>query len=201
MGKNEIRLGPILALFTKYEMEPLHAVQVKVLALQLFDCLKKLHGLGDLERQWLEAAALLHDIGWSQGEKAHHKSSMKLILSDGFDGWSQNEQLIVANIARYHRKSAPKESHKNYAALQVKERQVVRQLAAMLRIADGLDRSHSGVVEKLACDIDNDQVLLTLFCRRDLHLEHYGFEKKRDLFQNEFKLGIVIHDIKNVWDE
>ena len=122
---------------------------------------------------------------------------MKLILKDDFDGWAQEEQRVVANVARYHRKSMPSESHKNYAALGVNERHIVRRLSALLRIADGLDRSHSSAVEKLQCDIKNDQILLDLTCRRDLHLEHYGFEKKRDLFHAVFGLEIVIHEIKN----
>ena len=200
MAKNGKRFEPIQALFNRFEDEPSHAIQVKRLSLQLFDCLTKLHGLGDHERQLLDAAAMLHDIGWSQGQKAHHKSSMKLILKNRFDGWTSEEQLIIANVARYHRKAGPKENHKKFAALSLQDRQIVNQLAALLRIADGLDRSHGDVVETVKCDIKNDQVLLTLICRRDMQLEHYGFDKKRDLFQKVYGIDIVIHDIKNSWD-
>jgi len=200
MAKQIKRQDPVNTLFLRYEKEPAHATQVRRLTLQLFDGLTELHGFGDRERQWLEAAALLHDIGWSQGPKAHHKNSMKLILKHRFDGWTEEEQLIVANIARYHRKSAPKLSHKNYAALPTAARQIVLQLAAILRIADGLDRSHGNVVEKIDCKIDPDRLSLTLVCHRDIHSELYGFEKKRHLFEKAFGLPVVINNIKNSWD-
>ena len=187
----------IASLCGKYRNEDAHSRHVAALTLQLFDQARSQLGIPAADRRVLEAAALLHDIGWSQGDKAHHKNSMKLILKDDFDGWAQEEQRVVANVARYHRKSMPSESHKNYAALGVNERHIVRRLSALLRIADGLDRSHSSAVEKLQCDIKNDQILLDLTCRRDLHLEHYGFEKKRDLFHAVFGLEIVIHEIKN----
>ena len=199
MATNGKRMESVRKIFAKYEMEPSHALHVKSLALQLFDGLKSLHGLGDREREWLQAAALLHDIGWSQAAKGHHKNSMKLILKEKLDNWTIDEQRIVANVARYHRKSEPKESHKNYALLPVKDRQKVRQLAALLRIADGLDRSHGEVIDKIECHIQGDEVLLTLTCRRDLQMEHYGFEKKKGLFENVFGLRIIIHDIKNSW--
>jgi len=200
MAKNGKRLESVQKIFTKYEMEPSHAVHVKRLALQLFDGLESLHGLGDREREWLEAAALLHDIGWSQAGKSHHKNSMKLILKEKLDNWTSDEQRIVANVVRYHRKSEPKKSHKNYAGLPPADRQKVRRLAALLRLADGLDRSHGDVVDKIDCQIQDGQVLLTLTCQRDFQMEHYGFEKKKNLFENVFGLRIIIHDIKSPWD-
>lgn len=200
MNKQNSRFEPVFALYKKYELEPEHAEQVNKLALQLFDCTQDVHELGDREREWLNAAALLHDIGWSQGGTSHHKASMKLILNNRFDGWTQEEQLVVANVARYHRKAAPKDGHKNYAALDDVDKEKVNKLAALLRIADGLDRSHGGVVEKLDCTIESDCVSLNLTCRRDLNLEHYGFEKKRDLFETVFGLRISIKNVKNAWD-
>ena len=199
MAKNGKRMESVQKIFAKYEMEPSHARRVKRLALQLFDGLALLHGLGEHEREWLEAAALLHDIGWSQLGKGHHKSSMKLILKEKLDYWSIDEQAVIDNIAQYHRKSQPKESHKNYAALSPAYQQKVRQLAALLRIADGLDRSHGDVVDKIECRIQSDQVLLALTCQRDLQMEHYGFEKKKGLFEDVYGLRVSIDEIKNPW--
>jgi len=130
MAKNGKRMASVQKIFSKYDAEPSHAVQVKRLALQLFDGLASLHGLGEREREWLQAAALLHDIGWSQPGKGHHKNSMKLILRENLDSWTEDEQRIIANIARYHRKSEPKESHKNFADLPPADQQKVRRLAA-----------------------------------------------------------------------
>lgn len=195
--KKTDRFQSIRKVMKHYEREPQHARQVARLALRLFDDLTLLHGLGELEREWLEAAALLHDIGWSRSNAEHHKESGRLILKADLIGWLDEERQVIANIARYHRKAAPKETHKSFAALSETAQTVVAKLAAILRIADGLDRSHHNVVESVTCRIDHDVVRLELFCRREIGFELFGFEKKRDLFHGAFGLEVVIDGIRD----
>ena len=185
-------------LMQQFDSEPAHAVQVAKVVLELFDELADLHGLGRMQRELLEAAAYLHDIGWSRGAKTHHKSSMQMILDSSLPGWSKEEILLIANIARYHTKAVPKRSHPNFAALSGENRLVVRKLAALLRVADGLDRSHEAIVQRVQCRWEDDQFKLTLFCRGRLGAEQYGFEKKRDLFENIFGAPIVIAETKDL---
>ncbi len=177
-------------MMAQYENEPSHPEQVCKLALQFFDQLHALHQLGESERDLLQAAALLHDIGWHRGEKGHHKSSMKMIWDAELDGWSKSERQMMANIARYHRKSHPAAKHKKYNKLGKPEKIVVKKLAALLRIADGLDRSHARAVDSIECALDKNSVALTLYGKGNLSEERAGFEKKRRLFMDVYKIGI-----------
>jgi len=176
--------------------EPSHAMQVCDLVLQLFDQLGEVHGLGGAERELLEAAALLHDIGWSIGAKGHHKSALKLILEIDLPGFKAQERQIIANIARYHRKAHPHHDHAHFARLSQKQQRTVRVLASLLRIADGLDRSHLNAVERISCRVEADQVGLSLKCRTDCGAELYGFERKKELFTETLGLGIFIEGIE-----
>lgn len=195
---NQLQIESVNLLLKQYEREPEHVRHVTRLALELYDQLTELHGLGSRERELLEAAALLHDIGWSQSATAHHKASQKLILGAELAGWSDEEKLIIANIARYHRKSSPKLKHRKFAQLSDQNKQVVLKLAAILRVADSLDRSHNDVVEKIICHIDHDLVRLEVFCRYDLGFELYAFEKKRGMFSEVFGLDILIDSVRNI---
>ncbi len=190
------RMDAAISLMQQFDSEPSHAMQVAKLALQLFDELAFFHGLGRMQRELLEASAYLHDIGWSRGAKAHHKSSMQMILGHPLPGWSREEILIIANVARYHTKAIPKSSHEMFAALSEANQRIVRKLAAILRVADGLDRSHEGIVQGLQCRMEDGQFKLTLFCRGRLGAEQYAFERKRDLFEKVFATSIVIAQTK-----
>lgn len=189
------RMNDVYELMHRLDPEPDHAQQVCKLAIKLFNELQDLHGLREPERELLFAASLLHDIGWSVGGSRHHKSSMRLIMESKLPGWRGEEKIIIANIARYHRKAMPKISHKNFAILADDARVTVVKLSALLRVADGLDRSHRNAVENFECNLDIKQVELILYCRNDIGMEIYGFEKKRDLFQKEFKKNILIKDV------
>ncbi len=191
------RMDAAIRLMQQFDSEPAHALQVAKLALELFDQLAFVHGLRQSQRELLEAAAYLHDIGWSRGAKAHHKSSMQMILDSPLPGWTREEILLIANIARYHTKAIPKPSHEMFAALSEANQEIVCKLAAILRVADGLDRSHEAIVQGLQCRREDDQFKLTLFCRGRLGAEQYGFERKRDLFESVFGASIVITETKD----
>ena len=188
-------------LMKEFDREPSHAIQVSTLALQLFDELSILHGMNQKDRELLEAAALLHDIGWSKGPKGHHKNSMKMILLNELPGWDEKEKLLIANIARYHRKSFPSLKHKNFDKLDKENQEKVKTLASLLRIADGLDRSHTNCVKKIQAELDADCVHLHIFCRGEISAEIYGFEKKSDFFTQTFNINIVVDNITNTWND
>ncbi len=123
-----------------------HHAHVSRLALQMFDQLQEDLGLRPEAREWLEFAALLHDVGHHIGHKDHQRHSYYLIANADLLGFRRDEIEQIALTARYHRKSVPKESDEAFAALTKPDRRTVRALSAILRIADGLDRSHYSVV-------------------------------------------------------
>lgn len=190
MALDTTKSASVSWMMAQYENEPSHPQQVCKLALQLFDQLHALHQLKESERDLLEAAALLHDIGWYHGEKGHHKSTMKMIWNAELDGWSKSERQMMANIARYHRKSPPAAKHKKFYKLSKPDKIIVKKLAALLRIADGLDRSHTNAVDSIECAIDTNSVALTLYGKGNLSMERAGFEKKRQLFTDVYRIGI-----------
>src|SRR5439155_9935362 len=131
--------------------EKKHAHAVESLALRLFDALGDRLGLEAEDRRILADAAVLHDIGYHINYDRHHKHSYHLIVHGELLGVTPEEQVLIANVARYHRGGAPKKKHRNFAALDKQLRRRVRKLAAILQVADGFDRGHVGAVETLKC--------------------------------------------------
>jgi len=163
-----------------------HSAQVRRIALKVFDQLVEIHGLSRRERYLLEAAALLHDIGWSEGQRGHHKTSMRLIMEDVELPLATRERLIIGSIARYHRKGPPRKKHYNYGKLQKEDRKVVQFLSGILRVADGMDYGHSSVVRDIRSSFDDDRVILTCTGRGDHQYEDQQVVKKRGLFERVF---------------
>ncbi len=146
----------------RYDPDPKHSEQVGTVSLQLFDALAKDYGLGERERYWLECAAMLHDIGWSVSVDGHHKHSLSLILNDQSLPFTIEERAVVGSIARYHRGKLPSGKHFHMRALTGKQRDAVAVLAGMLRLADGMDMTHSAAVER--ADVAPGKGLLTVTC-------------------------------------
>jgi exopolyphosphatase/guanosine-5'-triphosphate,3'-diphosphate pyrophosphatase len=180
------RRRSVLDLARRCDWHKTHSEQVTRLCLSLFDQLKSLHKLGTVERELIEYAALLHDIGWHISGKGHHKHSLYLILNGNLKGFTGDEVAIIANIARYHRKGPPRKSHAHYGQLPRESRQVIDIGSALLRVADGLDRTHASVVRSIRCDIGNRKVRCALDARSDAALEIWGAQRKMDLFTNLF---------------
>ena len=130
------------ALGRKYLFDEEHAGHVTQLALSLFEQLTPLHGLDDSNQKILRAAALLHDIGQFVSYKGHHKHTLYLVIHSELPTFSAREMLLVANVARYHRKAEPSDHHEHFTQLSKPDRDRVRRLAALLRVADALDREH-----------------------------------------------------------
>ncbi len=178
-----------LAVMRRLEPEPPHVLHVARLALRMFDELAVLHRLSDEERLLLEAAACLHDLGWSvapDGAK-HHKESARLIRAQRWENFSAAQVEMIALIARYHRKSPPKLEHEDFAALNAEDRSKVSRLAALLRVADGLDRRHLQRVNDLAVRISGGKVVVTLDSRDPVDMEIAAAQKKADLFGSVFE--------------
>ncbi len=175
--------------------EPEHEGQVTRLALMLFDGLQPLHGMGARERALLEAAALVHDIGMSVSERKHHKKSYELITQHRFLMWRPDEVNLFALIARYHRKAEPSLEHGEYAALPERERAMVRKAAAILRVADGLDRAHLSTVQHVDVSYDSTTIWLKLHTYRDCGTEIWGAERKAALLENVFVKRLSIQPV------
>jgi len=156
-----------------------HATHVAQLCLAMFDQTRGVHGLGDAEREWLEYAALLHDIGVHISYERHHRHSHYLIRNGGLRGFEPVEVDIIALIARYHRQAVPKKSHEEYAALRGTARQTVRTLAAMVRLAEGLDRSHSQAVSAVDFVSRGQDYLVRLRAEGDIELELWAAQRHR----------------------
>lgn len=191
------RINQAEALLSAFDWDVAHCRQVRDLAVQLFDHLQPLHQLGRDERDILEAAALLHDIGWTISHDKHHKHSYRLIHESqrSLAGFAAAQVELIANIARYHRKALPSLEHEAFAALSDAGREVVQKLAALLRIADGLDRPHRQGVRSLECRVAAETVTITIYAHADPEAHSTGGERKRDLFEQTFHRRLAINPV------
>jgi exopolyphosphatase / guanosine-5'-triphosphate,3'-diphosphate pyrophosphatase len=167
----DVRRRSIIELAERCHYWPAHALQVARLAVQLFDATRDRHALGPRERAWLELGALVHDIGALISYENHHKHSYYLVKHGDLRGFDPHEIDIIGLIARYHRQATPKKSHEGFGELTREHRAVVRLLGAIVRLAEGLDRSHAQVVTGLSVDEDNDGLVIALKTKGDAELE------------------------------
>jgi exopolyphosphatase/guanosine-5'-triphosphate,3'-diphosphate pyrophosphatase len=148
-----------------------HAQQVARLALAIFDQTRGVHQLGDREREWLEYGALLHDVGVHISYERHHRHSYYLIKNGDLRGFDPREIEVIALIARYHRQATPKKSHEGYADLGGQLRRTVKALSAIVRLAEGLDRSHAQTISGIDLYPRGDDYLARLRAGGDAELE------------------------------
>lgn len=169
-----------------------HAEQVCRLALALFDALQAPLELDPAERALLEAAALLHDVGYHISYEQHHKHSYHLISHTALPGFTAPERGLIAAIARYHSGSLPKPKHEAIASLGAEERKVVSRLAALLRIADGLDRSHADRVTGISAKVSGSEIRLVVTGASPLDIEVHAAQRKADLAERVWGLPVEI---------
>ena len=167
----DVRRRSVIELAERCRYWPEHAQHVAKIALAIFDQTRSVHGLGDRERDWLEYGAILHDIGVHISYERHHRHSYYLIKNGDLRGFDPNETEIVALIARYHRQATPKKSHEGYCELTGSQRKTVKALAAMVRLAEGLDRSHSQTLAGIDLYPRSDAYLARLRAIGDAELE------------------------------
>ncbi len=173
-----------------------HAEQVARLTGLLFDQLKPQHKLGVKPRELIEYGALLHDIGWHIHKSGHHKHSQYLILHGDLRGFSTEETAAIACIARYHRKSTPNDDHEIYADLSSEMKKTVRIGSALLRIADGMDRSHCRVITGLKVKARNKRLEVLIEGRGDAELDIWGARRKMDYLAELFDRTISFEQVK-----
>jgi len=171
--------------------EERHAEQVARLALAIFDGLQQVHGLGDEAREVLHAAAILHDVGLSEEPQGHHKASQRIIAGADALPVEGEDRQIIACVARYHRKALPSLDHAEFAALSADGRRLVEVLAAILRVADGLDVTHRSLVASLAAEASADRITIRCRTQGDAGAEAEKAIAKGDLFERVFGRRLV----------
>jgi exopolyphosphatase / guanosine-5'-triphosphate,3'-diphosphate pyrophosphatase len=169
-----------------------HSLQVAKLALKIFDAVASSFDLGEKERQMLEAAALVHDVGYFISYSGHHKHTYHLVRHADLFGFTPREREIIAHAARYHRKSLPKKKHDGYARLSSVDRLLVKKLGGILRLADGLDRRRNSQVRGLDCSLSLSTFKVGLEGGSDLSVELFGGKLKGDLFEEAFGRKLLL---------
>lgn len=182
-----------LALALRHPADMAHLRHVAVLADRLFDTLRSLHGLGEGPRELLACAALLHDIGAPSAIADHHLAAMHLILDADLPALSAEDKQIVANVARYHRKALPSPSHPGFRVLSAPAQDLVCRLAALLRVADGLDRDHDCAVAEVAAACSRPGAW-TLWIDGPGDLAHaaWAAARKADLFERVYRVKLRV---------
>lgn len=202
----------ILTLARRYDFEEGHSLQDERLALRLFDETARLglhtlhmsqvppvtsaptHGGNALtSREILSFAALLHDIGYVEGYENHHKTAFRLIMAAPIPGLAPRDQALIAHVARYHRGALPEPAkHEAFASLAPADRQLVTQLGAILRFADGLDRTHTNAVQDLRCERAGSTLIVTLSPGVGDEAERWAGAKKARWFESVFEVNVVL---------
>jgi exopolyphosphatase/guanosine-5'-triphosphate,3'-diphosphate pyrophosphatase len=180
----ETRERSVLQLAERSHYEAPHSQHVQKLALQLFDAVGQRLGAKPEERKLLADAALLHDIGYHISYDKHNKHSYHLIEHAELLGMTPEDQVIVANVARYHRGAEPRKKQRNYGGLEKPMRQTIKRLSAILRVADGFDRGHAAAVSEIKVRWMERALRLTAVPARNgnnLRLELWGASRKSNL--------------------
>ncbi len=184
----DIRRRSVLEMMRRFEADGDHGPQVARLALRLFDATRSIHGYGRSEREGLEFAALLHDVGLHVSHRRHHYHSQYLIsYSEILRGFTPEEIQTIAALARFHKGALPKLGSPELGELSSSARERVLGLAAILRVADALDRSHHGIVRAIRVGRTGSRVVVRLDAEgRDAELELWAAERKSDLWEKFF---------------
>jgi exopolyphosphatase/guanosine-5'-triphosphate,3'-diphosphate pyrophosphatase len=187
-----LRSARILA--ERYQSDPSHGEYVCNLCSRFFDALTELHQLGAHDALLLQVSAILHEVGTYISPRAHHKHSEYLILNSEVFGLDRLDVTIVALVARYHRHSGPQLDHPTYAALSTEDRIRVCKLAALLRVADALERTHAQRVADLEIFVEGGKLRIRLPGLADAVVERLAMASKADLFEQVFGLAVVIDE-------
>ena len=189
----DLRRRSVMELARRCHFDEPHAQHVARLALSLFDQTRDLHGLGEVDEELLEFSALLHDIGFYISPSGHHKHAQYLIETADMVGFSRDEVEIMALAARYHRKAEPpskrakralRRRHAAFGKLARRARRRVRYLAALLRIADALDRTHGRLIRAVRCQLRRKTIELRVEVEGDPELELWAARRKGDLLES-----------------
>ena len=184
-------------MLNKFSKSSSHPLEVRRLCMMIFDEVsEKLHEMSNKQRKYLEAAALLHDIGYYVDAKGHNKHSMKMVIENGLEGFNELDERIIGCICRYHRGGLPnKDEHEIYNTLGKKERKIVKRLAGILKISDGLDRGHLNLIRKIHLNYDEENNIVEFILTQntpEFRPDISYAVRKRDLFEIGFKCQSVL---------
>jgi exopolyphosphatase/guanosine-5'-triphosphate,3'-diphosphate pyrophosphatase len=172
-----------------------HGRTVASLAGRIFQQLAEPFGLPPDDRQLLEWAARLQDVGYVINYDQHHKHSYHLIRNSRIPGIRGHDLEIIANVARYHRGALPKRKNENFSRLTSEEQQRVQRMAGILRLAGGLDRSRSQQVKDVKVQIEPQRVVLDVVADAEPQVDIWGAERRTELFEKVFGMPVTI-----TWD-
>jgi exopolyphosphatase/guanosine-5'-triphosphate,3'-diphosphate pyrophosphatase len=181
-----------IGLGRKFHFDEKHALHVARLGLQIFDQFQEDHGMDKRARLLLEVAAILHDIGNFIRAIGHHKHGQYIVENSEIFGFSRADIRIVGNVVRYHRKSGPNSAHVSYMTLRREHRITVLKLAAILRVADALDRGHAQRVKNVTMERQEDDMIFQCDYSGDISVEKYGVQVKGNMFEEVFGYRVVI---------
>ncbi len=183
-------IASTIAIGEKFRFERCHAESVVRNSIKIFNCIQKTFGLSNRLRILLRVAALLHDVGRFVDTRKHHKHSHYLVSNMHLPGISEREMQVIAVAVRYHRKAIPSTSHPEYTSLYPNDKVQVCQLAAILRVADALDRAHMDKFAKMNVSRREDTLLVRAPLLSDLALEKLYLKKKSNLFREVYGLNV-----------
>jgi exopolyphosphatase / guanosine-5'-triphosphate,3'-diphosphate pyrophosphatase len=189
----ELLAEAVLTAGRRFHFDEAHALHTRDVALQLYDQLEAQHELPPECRRLLDAAAMLHDVGYVIGRARHHKHTMYLIQNLDLPGLSDGERDVVALVARFHRRSLPDRNHVLLAAKSTVEKKVVRVLATLLRLADGADVSRSQAVGLVDVSKRGKNIHVHLHSKRGKRAEHSDSDVERALFRSVFRASLHVH--------
>lgn len=182
-------------MLNKFSKNTSHPIEVRRIALMIFEeADKKIFEMGNREKEYLEAAALLHDIGYFKEAKGHNKHSMHMIIDNGLEGFNDKETKIIGCICRYHRGGLPdKIEHEVYNTLEKQERKTVKRLGGILKLSDGLDKDHARLIDDIKIIYDcKNQIAELILIAQTKKPDIRSAIRKRDLFEIGFKCQSVI---------
>ena len=189
-----MRRESVINLCRRSGFNEVHARKVARIAIELFEGTSSLHRLGDQEKELLETAALLHDIGEYVSKDGHERHTAYLIENGRLRGFSPYEVAVLSSLGRFHKRGTPKSSFDNYGRFSSEERRTVNKLVALLQVADGLDRSHGGPVRDVSVTTRPGVVEVTVDADDDIDLEVWGLRRKRELFERVFECKLEVRE-------
>jgi exopolyphosphatase/guanosine-5'-triphosphate,3'-diphosphate pyrophosphatase len=186
------RMRSVLHLTEKYGGDEPHARHVRDLSLAVFDGLAALHGLGEDSRSLLEYGALLHDIGHHIDARDHNRHGEYLILNSRMPGFTAPEVNELAALVRFHRGTRPKPGHPALRSMSKAAQRRIVLLAAILRLADALDRSHHQTISRVEVTLDGERVVVDAHAREEAYLERWAAEHRADTLREALGRPVVV---------
>ena len=187
-----LRYRKAARLVYKYESDWSENCHVANLALQIFDQTQQLHQYGDFEREILEFAALLHDIGQFISFRKHHKNSRYILKQTDPRGFTDEEMLLIRHLTRYHCKAKPSKKHKQFKKLSKRNRRIIRVLSGILRIAVALNKTKNRRVERVSCQISEEKLTITVAGKDNLEVERWAARRKSKVLSSALKRKIIV---------